>query len=501
MNISQKKIAVLDLTHGGIPISIKLAKLGAKVTALDVYGTSPPSLLAELESLHGIKTLQLQAGKNTKKNPALLASAFDLLIAPVHLDPAYPLLVNARKEKIPVFSHHRIVGEILAKDPRLSKIKRIEITGSKAKTSTASLLADLLSRKSETVLHSSRGLEVWNKGRATLLHKGLSITPGSILLALDLAFKAGIQPNYFIFEISLGGTGSAELGLLTTLVPDYGIAKESKLASEAKLQLVRSAKPGSILVLNAGAKKALNWVAANRKTEPGKELSVLTFSDPFLPESEKTADLKLQLEANKIQLQKGAWTLNAKLKPGYNSPAYGTAFSAAAAAALKLGIKKETIKRSFEEFEGLSGRMQEKELKLKADRGERQIENERKSERKKEISIPLLDNSNSGMDIRSVEKALEYALLKRKAEQREKLFIIIGEEASQVCEGLPPKTVRAFLAEHEAKFEKILLVGKRMQPIKTKKTLYVASLSEGLLKVSQLAGEKDLVISCVKCFR
>ncbi|WP_269850250.1 hypothetical protein [Methanosarcina horonobensis] len=52
----------------------------------------------------------------------------------------------------------------------------------------------------------------------------------------------------------------------------------------------------------------------------------------------------------------------------------------------------------LEQFRGLSGRMQEKELNGTA----------------------LIDNSNSGMDILSAEKALEYALLKKKDEKKEK---------------------------------------------------------------------------------
>lgn len=487
MNLRQKKIAVLDLTHGGIPISIRLAELGAELTAVDVYGTVAPSKLAELEELHGIKAL---AGKISFPE----AADFDLLVAPVHLDPAQPWLSGAREAGIPVLSHHRIVGEILTKDPRLAGIKTIEITGSKAKTSTASILADILSRKSETVLHTSRGLESWKGGAASLVQRGLSITPGSILLALDRTFEAGIRPSYFIFETSIGGTGSADLGLLTTLLPDYGIANESGLASDAKLQLIRDAKPGSVLVLNAGAKKALVCAEeAGKKTKTTEKqktkTKVVSFSDSFLPGSENEADLVFESEKNTISIRKGELFFSAELRLGYNSSAYRTAFSAASAAALELGVESGTIKNVLEEFEGLAGRMQEKELGL------------HEGKRKTELTVPLIDNSNSGMDIRSAETALEYALLKRKDERREKLILVLGEEAAQVCEGLPPEAVRDFVAEHGNKFEKILLVGERMRSVKALNVLYADSLPEGLSKAAELAGKNDLVISCVKCFR
>jgi len=481
MDLDRKKIAVLDLTHGGIPISIKLAGLGAEVSAVDVYNTVDPGILSELETRYGIRT---------SKEP-LPVGAFDLLAVPVHLDPAYPMLAEARKTLKPVFSHHRIVGIILEKDPRLSGIRTVEITGVKAKTSTASLLADMLSRKFRVVLHTSRGLEVWKDGVSLEILKGLSITPGSIPSAVDYTFEAGIRPDFFIFEISIGGTGNADLGILTTLSPDYGIANNSSLAGEAKLQLVRTAKSGSTLVLNAAVESALG----NAGEKIPEEVKKITFRDPFLPESGESADsvpadsspaapfpadFVLEPEESNIRcLCQGRELFNARLQRGYNSSAYRTAFVAASAAALELGVENRTVVETLEGFGGLAGRMQEKELE----------------------GIALIDNSNSGMDIRSAEKALEYALLKKKDERKGKIFIVLGEEAAQVCEGLPPETVQGFVEKYGKKFERILLVGERMRGIKAGNATYAASLPEGLSEASKLAGKADIIISSVKCFR
>ena len=268
MDLFRKKLAVLDLTHGGIPIAKKLAALGNDVSGVDVYGTVDQALLGELEEKYGIRC---------SKTP-LPVSEFDLLIAPVHLDPAYPMLSEARSEGKTVLSHHEAIGKILQDDPELSDIRIVEVTGVKAKTSTASLLADMLSRRFEVVLHTSRGLEAWKEGVPFLIHRGLSITPGSILTAIEKSLEAGIRPEFFIFEISIGGTGTADLGILTTLSPDYGIANNTSLASDAKLQLILNAKPGSTLLLNAGAEKAL-------EAAKGSQAKVLTFKDPFYADS------------------------------------------------------------------------------------------------------------------------------------------------------------------------------------------------------------------------
>lgn len=486
MDLFRKKLAVLDLTHGGIPIAIKLAALGNDVSGVDVYGTVDQARLGELEEKYGIRC---------SKAPLLL-SEFDLLIAPVHLDPAYPMLSKARSEGKTVISHHEAIGKILQDDPELSDIRIVEITGVKAKTSTASLLADMLSHRFEVVLHTSRGLEAWKEGVPFLIHRGLSITPGSILTAIEKSLAAGIRPEFFIFEISIGGTGAADLGVLTTLSPDYGIANNTSLASTAKLQLIQNAKPGSTLLLNAGAEKAL-------EAAKGCRAKVLTFKDPFYAESRvkmsEVPDFVLETEAGTAKsstpsepvttpeasgstlhfLRGGEELFSASLRPGYNSSAYRTAFVAASAAALELGVERKAVVSVLEEFRGLSGRMQERELN----------------------GVALVDNSNSGMDILSAEKALEYALLKKKDEKKGSIILVLGEEASQVCEGLPPVSVQRFVEKFGTKCRHIILVGERMQTVAAKNVSYASSLLEGLLKASELAGTEDLILSSVKCFR
>lgn len=503
MGLLRKKLAVLDLTHGGIPIAKKLAALGNDVSGVDVYGTVDPALLGELEEKCGIRC---------SKAP-LPISEFNFLIAPVHLDPAYSMLAEARAEGKVILSHHETVGQILQDSPELSGIRIIEVTGVKAKTSTASLLADILSRRFKVVLHTSRGLEVWKEGSSSLIHGGLSITPGSILTAIEKSLDAGIRPEFFIFEISIGGTGTADFGILTTLSPDYGIANNTALASDAKLQLILNAKPGSTLLLNLGAEKALE---AAKKIQA----KVLTFKDPFYAETHikvsGVPDFVLDEDANvkssavqepatfpqssAIQassaisepsipsevsgstlrfLHRGEEIFSASLRPGYNSSAYRTAFVAASAAALELGVEIKDIVSVIEEFRGLSGRMQEKELN----------------------GVVLIDNSNSGMDILSAEKALEYALLKKKDERKGNIILVLGEEASQVCEGLPPASVQRFVEKFGTKCRHIILVGERMQAIAAKNISYAESLPEGLSTASELAGTEDIILSSVKCFR
>jgi len=490
MDLCRKKVAVLDLTHGGIPIAKKLASFGNEVFAVDVYNTIDPNLLLELENKYTI----------TCSKAPLPVSEFDFLIAPVHLDPAYPMLAEARASGVRILSHHEIVGIILKSDPRLSDKKIVEVTGVKAKTSTSSLLADMLSRNFDVILHTSRGLELWKGGNSFLLKKGLSITPGSILVAVEEVFEAGLNPDFFVFEISIGGTGNADFGILTTLSPDYGIANNTALASEAKVQLIKNAKPGSCILINAAAEKAL--LAAKEKP-----VKIFTFKDPFTLPSEKSvpannnhADFEVEIKSrpepeSKLEPYSSDFSLpsdsvltftrnqkeifSVPLLQGYDISAYKTAFLAASAAALEFNIKPEDIVAVLESFRGLSGRMQEKKI----------------------AGIAMIDNSNSGMDIVSAEKALEYALLKKKDEKKKGIILVLGEEASQVCEGLPPDAVQAFLNKFGEKFKHVILVGERMRRITAKNVSYAVSLPEGLFMATEAALESDIILSSVKCFR
>jgi UDP-N-acetylmuramyl pentapeptide synthase len=105
------------------------------------------------------------------------------------------------------------------------------------------------------------------------------------------------------------------------------------------------------------------------------------------------------------------------------------------------------------------------------------------------------------MDILSAEKALEYALLKRKDEKKEGIVLVLGEEASQVCEGLPPESVQGFVEKYGTKCRQIILVGERMKAVSGKNVFYARDLPEGLLKASEFAESDDIILSSVKCFR
>lgn len=460
------KIAVLDLTHGGAVIARKLAKIAGSVTGVDVYRTLDPESLNELEN-EGIKT----------STEPLDPLDFDIIIAPVHLDPGYPMLAGAATRNIPVLSHHQAVGQILSTYDLTNKIL-IELTGTKAKTSTAILLADILSAKKKVISHTSRGLE--NRSTGKIIKKGLSITPASILTALDAVNDAGIDFDVFIAEVSIGGTGYADIGIITTIANDYKIANNTKLASDSKRRMILDAKSASKLVVN---NDALRFFGACRR-----DIEVISFTDSVnatcnvyyenLDKNGGTIAYFLGKEHGKIRIREAL---------DYDITSYKTAFVCATAAALALGIDSDTIEKAFMEFKGAQGRMTKKSIDGRT----------------------LIDNSNSGMDIRTAQKALKYA-----QEEGERIIMVLGEEAKEVCEGLDPSGVERFINDHLNDLAALVLVGERMKPIardskdskdvidaKYTKIYYAGDLPGGIALAKSLTKEKDIILSCVKCFR
>ncbi|WP_406657966.1 coenzyme F430 synthase [Methanolobus sp. ZRKC2] len=454
----KSNVAVLDLTHAGIIIAQRLAEYGMNVIAVDVYNTVDEVTLSMLGNDFGI----------TVSKNVIPIDDIDFIVSPVHLDPGYEMLKDVRGKGKKIISHHLAVGMILSYGRVLDGVKVIEVTGSKAKTSTTSLLADMLSRVMVVALHTSRGLEVWENGEAERIYSGLSIAPGSILLAVDKLKSEGINVDCCILEVSIGGTGYADIGIITTLEPDYAIARSSSKASDAKLSMIEYRKDESVLLLNIRDEKAV--MKANKL---GKKF--LTFSDS----KDMKSDFRMEFDGKKVMLFSGDVELTADVNPFYNASSYVTAFAAAGAVALHMGVGEDVIVQAISGFTGLAGRMQEKKVNGRV----------------------LIDNSNSGMDIRSVEKSLDYGLAKVSDRIATKVVMVLGEEAAQVCEGLPPENVAEFVERRIKDIDVLILVGERMRAVTPENMIYASHLEEGLEQAFRISSEDDLILSCVKCFR
>lgn len=429
MDLQASRVAVADVNHGGLALAKELLALGYDAFAVDVYGT---------RKLHDEAVEIVMPGD---------AGHFDALVAPVHLPPC-PLMSHAQQNGIPVFTHHRMTGMIAGETMRLRGIRSVEITGTCGKTTAAFVLSGLLAAAGERVLlHTSHGL--YFDGAS--LGKRLSVTPASLIMALDEARDAGLRPTIFIAEVSLGGCGTADVGVITTLKNDYPVAGGTSRASIAKMQMIEYAPAGSTIVHDA----SYTAVAAREQVSFGPGGDVCYNNDSI-----------------ESRLSPGM-TIDARMKGSLDRASYREPVLCAVATAMALGVKPDAIGRGLEGFEGVTGRMKYGTLEGRV----------------------LLDNSSSGLTAARVLRAL--AASNRHAGRR---VLVLGEEKYNVCEGLDPEQALKIAAE--ACVDGIIVVGERLRAAGTGRGYACASdLDGGLAAALSKTAPGDMIISCVKTWR
>lgn len=183
------QILILDSIHGGTVLHEALLRMGHRADLVDVYRGDC--------TING--SISVKEASNRK---------YDLIIHPVHLDPAYSLL---RHLSSPSITHHEavrwIAEQMILRDRADAGGRVIEVTGTRGKTTTATALASIL--PGPGILHTSQG--TYRYPEKELLRR-MSITPASLITALS--FRN--QGEWFIGEVSLGFTGIGDLAILTS---------------------------------------------------------------------------------------------------------------------------------------------------------------------------------------------------------------------------------------------------------------------------------------------
>ncbi len=357
---------------------------------------------------------------------------------------------------VPVIAHHAAVYEILKQ--RLERYHVVEVTGTTAKTSTVRLLAGMLAECTgkKIISHTSAGVEYWDGGggsSARTIAKW-SIAPASIIRAVEsVKAEPGMEPDIFIFEVSLGGTGLADTGIITTLTGDYLIANKTGLASSAKMQMIKRAKPGSTLILNSDVGVTSNPAA-----------NTLIFGDGGVDEDVRFVEIDHEHAVVTAMNRRIEFTVKA-----YDIFSYRTAILAAVSAAISMNTDPNCIKSFLDGFSGVSGRMKTLEIDGRT----------------------VVDNSNSGMNISSAESAIDHA---RRIAGDGRIVMIIGIEEYNVCEGLDTEAAVGLIERNRDFIDRFITVG-------IESDCEADNLDSGMAMAMDLTGEGDTIISCVKCFR
>jgi hypothetical protein len=316
------KVLVLDLTHGGDVLALTYRARGEEVTAVDVYGTAEQYMVDHLRN-EGIEVVRTTPSKK-----------YDLAVVPIHCPDHY--LGRAKYEQKITF--HRAVGELAH-----FNFPTIEVTGTKAKTSACHAIAHILRKKGEKVLLlTSQGL--YSVGETTeLLEREASISPATIL---RLSFMEGGWTRG-VFECNLGGTGLADIGVVTTASGDnYPIAAGTRRAVDGIIQMVKSTK-GTLVLRHPEINM---W-----KVFIPKSTQVIEFGE--------FGDINISFDKGMKFGNKPKCWCNVKkgdlpftMPATYLAPSYKTAVSAAAGVASAIGLAPKKITDMLTDFEGIPGR-------------------------------------------------------------------------------------------------------------------------------------------------
>ncbi len=139
MDVAGKKILVLGLGKSGLAAALFLADRGALVTASDAKAAA--SLVPGLKALEGRENITLALGR---PQTAELARGMDLVVKSPGVPPRIPPLEEAERGKIPVLSEIEVAYAFI-------KAPIIGVTGTNGKTTTTTLIGEILKRAGERV--------------------------------------------------------------------------------------------------------------------------------------------------------------------------------------------------------------------------------------------------------------------------------------------------------------------------------------------------------------
>jgi UDP-N-acetylmuramoylalanine--D-glutamate ligase len=215
-----KRVLVVGLARTGEVVSLVAAGYGATVTATDEKGESELAAAAEKLSNVGVK---LELGKHS---PDLYLEK-DLVVVSPGVPSNLPLLVNARKAGVPVWSEIELAWRFL-------RGKLVAITGSNGKTTTTALTGHIL---------KTAGLQTFVGGNigTPLISFVESSTDTSVTVAELSSFQL---ENIEAFH--------PEIGVLLNLTPDHldRYASFEQYAA-AKMRLFSNQLDRDCAILNA----------------------------------------------------------------------------------------------------------------------------------------------------------------------------------------------------------------------------------------------------------
>jgi len=265
IRFGDQRVLVLGLARSGLAVAQLLVQLGARVTVTDAAARERVAADAQLLESLGVRVV-------LGEHPLALLDDCDVLVKNPGISYAQPLVAEALRRNIPVFSEVEVAGSVA-----VSPI--IGITGTNGKTTTTTLVGEMFA--------------------AAQLP---AIVAGNIGTALSAVVQSAGASNWLVTELSsfqLAGTRDfhPRVAALLNLTPahlDYHGSFEQYRA--AKLKLFANQRPGDIAVLSADQEdlaliaKAIRadvwWFSLSQKVRPGVYVAnerTILFAPPDRP--------------------------------------------------------------------------------------------------------------------------------------------------------------------------------------------------------------------------
>ncbi|MGZ7043267.1 MAG: coenzyme F430 synthase [Methanobacterium sp.] len=390
-------VLIVDMTHGGALIATEFSKIkDYNVFALDIYNTLSEEKKAILTE-YGIKFVEKDFLNEKYINNELKTDFKDnfKVIAPIH----------SNIESDVYMTHHEAVNFLLKNKV---DIPFIEVTGVKGKTSVVWMLKEIFKDLNPLIL-SSLGVEVIENGESTFLKREISITPASIIEAWKLSKSYNIGMG--IFETSLGGTGLADVGIITNIAENYSIASGKKTASQAKAQIFNN----KLIVCDYDDyNEYYSHINANVNTfgiNPNATVSVSQIDYGL----NKTT-FKVNAKALKT---KNGHILNTTFDIETFAPAEYHVLNALCAitASLSMNTPLKHIIRGLKRFKGIQGRTSIREYK----------------------NTKIIEEINPGINVTAIKKSVQMM------ENSKSSAVIFGGKYGITCEEIDEETTAEFL--------------------------------------------------------
>ncbi|MHA1378823.1 MAG: coenzyme F430 synthase [Candidatus Helarchaeota archaeon] len=444
------RFVIVDMTHGG-KILAKELKIMGNVIGIDIYNT------INADEKRDLKNKKILIKNNLSE---ISLNNKDIVIAPVHCDPKF--LSKAIEKKIPIFTFHKIVGNLLRSE-LLNKFI-VEITGTRGKTTTALVLANFLSYEKDVLCLSSRGLELFKSGRSTCLNKDIEIAPPYLLKVKEYLTEFEIA----VFEISLGGTGLADIGVITNIIEDYPIANSTQVASFGKKQILELAKENSLILFNnddENTKKLVEKTKTIARLISFGETGEFRAKRPVINSFNKSVPLEINYNAFFNSIINGNMSCN--IFGGLIGKGYFYAFLIYIGVALVLNIDKNKIVENLERFKGIKNRLEFSRIN----------------------GCWILTDMNSGVSHLSIQMALDslYPYLKL----NDSKIVLVIDTVSRVCEKISEAKIQKIISDKKFLIDEVYATNSKIgKPFQ--------DLNQLINELIKKTGEKNIIFIAKK---